>query len=271
MTTTIRGVAIMDSLLLPALTGALLLAAMLGPLGSFVVWRRMAYFGDTVAHSSLLGVAVALAADLPMQWAVFAVAISVALLLTHYSKQQRLETDTLLGILAHGGLAIGLLVIAIAGAPDTELEHYLFGDILSLDWVGVGRMAALAVVVILVLVKFWRALLISTIDNAIATVEGVSPVKMQLLLTILLAAVIAFTVKLTGVLLITALLIVPAAAARHLSRGPKQMAVLSAAIGMLACVVGIIGAHAYSLPAAPAMVVSAVALFVLSGFFAHRA
>ena len=270
-TMTIIGSAATMGEVLPAIAGALLLALMLGPLGSFVVWRRMAYFGDTIAHSSLLGVALSLTADLPMQGAVFLVAGTVALFLTHYSRQQRLDADTILGIMAHGGLALGLLVIALAGAPDTELENYLFGDLLSLDWEGVGRMAVIAVVVLALLAYFWRSLLITTIDHAIATVEGISPAKMQLLLTVLLAAVIAFTVKLTGVLLITALLIIPSAAARLLSRGPKQMAAIAAVIGMLASWLGICAATTYHVPTSPAMVVSAVVLFVLSSLLHRRA
>lgn len=270
-TTTARGAAIMDNTLLPILAGGLVLASMLGTLGSFVVWRRMAYFGDTIAHSSLLGVAIALVMDWPTQWAILAIAMSVAFVLTHYSRRQQLEADTLLGIMAHGGLGMGLLVMAVAGSPDVELEHYLFGDIVGIGWEGVGRLVLLAVIVFGTLIFYWRKLLMVTIDPAIATVEGASPVRMQLLLTVLMAGLIAFTVKLTGVLLISALLIIPAAAARNLSRGPKQMAVLAAIIGMVASAIGIFAAHHYSIPASPAMVTVAVSLFLISSLVSRKA
>ncbi|MDX2095901.1 MAG: iron chelate uptake ABC transporter family permease subunit [Alphaproteobacteria bacterium] len=256
----------MDELLLRALAGGLLLAALLGPLGAFVVWRRMAYFGDTIAHSALLGVALSLLAGgaIPMTAAIFLVAVAVAALLARYGHDTRFHTDTLLGILAHGTLALGLVLVSLNSRVQVDVNAYLFGDVLAMDWADVGLLAALALVVLLVLRLRWRALLMTTIDPAIAQVEGVNIARTQLLLTLLLAAVIAVAIQLTGILLITALLVMPAATARYFARTPLQMAVRAGIVGMLSVGGGLLAALHIDAPAAPMMVVVAAVLFIAS-------
>ncbi len=258
------GGTIMDEVVLRALAGALILAVMLGPLGAFVVWRRMAYFGDTIAHSALLGVALSLLAEgaVPITPAIFLVAISVALILAHYSRDARLQADTILGILAHGALALGLVLVSLNRHVAVDVNAYLFGDVLAIDWQDVGVLAGLAVLVLAVLKLYWRRLLMTTIDAAIAQVDGIPIARMQLVLTLLLAAVIAVAIKLTGVLLITALLVMPAAAARYLAKTPLQMAVLASGVGMLSVSGGLFGAMQIDVPAGPMMVVAAAILFV---------
>jgi zinc transport system permease protein len=257
-------VIIMDDLVLRALSGALILAIMLGPLGAFVVWRRMAYFGDTIAHSALLGVALSLLAGgvLPITPAIFLVAILVALILAHYSRDARLHADTLLGILAHGALALGLVLVSLNRSVQVDVNAYLFGDVLAIDWQDVGILAALAVLVLAILRFYWRKLLMTTIDPAIAQVDGINIARMQLVLTLLLAAVIAVAIKLTGVLLITALLVMPAAAARYLSKNPLQMAMLASVVGMLSVSGGLFAAMKIDVPTGPMMVVMAAVLFL---------
>ena len=256
----------MDELILRALCAGVLLAAMLGPLGSFVVWRRMAYFGDTIAHSALLGVALSLLIGdgLPMHLGIFLVALTVALLLARSTRDNRFNSDTMLGILAHGALAFGLVLVTLNRTVQVDVNAYLFGDILAIDWADVGVLAGLAVGVSIVLMSQWRALLMTTIDPAIAQVEGVNTARANMLLTLLLAAVIAIAIKLTGILLITALLVIPAATARYFAKTPLQMALLASVIGMLSVGGGLFAALNVDVPAAPMMVVVAVILFVVS-------
>ncbi len=258
----------MDELILRALVGAVLLASMLGPLGAFVVWRRMAYFGDTIAHSALLGVALSLLIGdvLPMTAAIFLVAVTVAIILARSSRDTRFHADTLLGILAHGALALGLVLVALNRDVQVDVNAYLFGDVLAIGWEDVGVLAALAVFVLLVLRAQWRNLLMTTIDPAIAQVDGVNVARTQLVLTLLLAAVIAVAIKLTGILLITALLVMPAAAARYLSKTPLQMAAFASLLGMLSVSSGLLAALYIDAPAAPMMVVTAACVFVLCSF-----
>lgn len=256
----------MDEFVLRALVGALILAAMLGPLGAFVVWRRMAYFGDTIAHSALLGVGFSLLSGgaVPLTLAMFIVAMTVALILARLSRDTRFHTDTLLGMLAHGALATGVLLVALSRNIRVDINAYLFGDVLAVTWEDVAMLAGLAVVILGILYYRWRSLLMVTIDPAIAQVEGINVVRNQLLLTLMLAAVIAVAIKLTGVLLITALLIIPAASARYLAATPRQMALLASVFGMLGVSGGLFASLKVDAPTGPMMVVTAVVIFMVA-------
>lgn len=232
----------------------------------------MAYFGDTIAHASLLGVAVSLLSGgaVPMTLAIILVAVAVALILTRFTRDARFQADTLLGILAHSALAFGVLLVALRRDIQVDLSAFLFGDVLAMDWLDVGLLAGLAFVMLLLFRRYWRALLMSTIDPAIAQVEGISPTRMQLLLTLMLAAVIALAIKITGVLLITALLIIPAAAARYLARTPAHMAVLASVVGLVSVTGGLFGSLAIDAPTGPMMVATAALLFVLFALFVRQ-
>lgn len=262
----------MDEFVLRALLGGLVLAAMLGPLGSFVVWRRMAYMGDAMAHAALLGVALSLLSGglLAITPAVLLVAVSMAVVLARYARDSRFHADTLLGLLAHGSLALALVLVALSGDVRVDMNAYLFGDILAISWQDVAVLSALMVVILAILALRWRPLLMTTIDPAIARVEGVNQARMQLLLTLLLAVVIAVAIKLTGVLLITALLIMPAASARAFAKTPAHMALLASVLGMVAIAGGLLASLRLDAPSGPMMVVVAAAMFVLSAFAVRR-
>ena len=263
----------MDEFILRALLGAMLLAVMIGPLGALVVWRHMAYFGDTISHAALLGVAVSLlsAGAVPMTPAILVVALVVALILARYARDARFHADTLLGIMAHGALALGVLLVAMSHSIRVDMNAYLFGDILAIDWNDVALLAVLTTSILALLAWRWRALLMVAIDPAIAAVEGVNVPRTHLLLTLMLAVVIAVSIKLTGVLLMTALLVMPAAAARYLSHTPLQMAVRASLLGMVSVSAGLFTSLRMDAPSGPTMVVIAALLFVLCGFFKARA
>lgn len=262
----------MDEFILCALLGALFLAAMLGPLGAFVVWRRMAYFGDTIAHCALLGVALSLLTGgvLPITPAILLVAMAVALVLARYARDARLHTDTLLGILAHGALALGVVLVALNREVQVDVNVYLFGDVLAIDWADVALLGIVAITVIIILIAHWHGLLLATIDPAMAQVEGVNVARQQLMLTLLLAAVIAVAIKITGVLLITALLIMPAAAARYLAKSPVQMAIIASLAGMVSVIFGLFASLAIDAPTAPMIVVAAALLFIICSLAARK-
>jgi zinc transport system permease protein len=271
ITPTMRGI-IMDELVLRALVGALILAVMMGPLGALVVWRQMAYFGDTIAHASLLGVAVSLlsAGAVPMTLAMLAVALAAALILARYARDTRFSSDTLLGIIAHGALALGVMLVAMNHTIRVDMNAYLFGDILAIDWADVAMLAVLAISVLVLLWWHWRALLMVAIDPAIAAVEGVHVARIHRLLTLLLATVIALAIPLTGVLLMTALLVMPAAAARYVSHTPVQMAIRAALLAMVSVSAGLYLSLKIDSPSGPAMVVCAALLFVLCSLAARK-
>jgi len=255
--------ALLDNFVLRAALAGVGVALVAGPLGCFVVWRRMAYFGDTVAHAALLGVALALAFEVGVIPAVLAVAAVVALAVAR-GTGQRYAADTLLGVLAHGGLAVGLVVLSFLPGGRGDLSAYLFGDILA---VGVGDLALIwgaAGLAGLALWLGWARLLNSTINEELAWAEGGNPERDRLLLTLALALLVAAALKVVGALLITAMLILPAAAARPLARTPEAMVLAAALIGAAAALGGLRVAWVADTPAGPSMVVVALGLFLVS-------
>lgn len=247
-----------------ALIAGIGVALVAGPLGAFIVWRRMAYFGDTMAHSALLGVALALLLELEVALGVFIVAGLVALLLLLLERGNRISTDALLGILSHSTLAIGLVIVALMHWVRIDLNAFLFGDILAVSVPDIALVYVGGAIILGLLIWQWRPLLAATVNAELAAAEGLNPGRARLLLMLLMASVIAIAMKLVGVLLITSLLIIPAATARRLAATPEQMAMLAAGIGALAVTGGLYGSLGFDTPSGPSIVVAALALFLVS-------
>lgn len=254
----------MDDFFVRALLGGVGVALVAGPLGAFVVWRRMAYFGAAMAHSALLGVALGFLLAVDLNLTVIAVCIGLALLLVALQSQQALATDTLLGILAHGALAVGLVALAFVETVRVDLLTYLFGDVLAVTEHDLGWIYGGGAIALIVLAMIWRPLLSTTVHEEIAEVEGVNVGAVRLAFMLLLAVVIAVGLKVVGILLITSLLIIPAAAARWLARTPEQMALWASAIGAVAVVGGLGGSLTWDTPAGASIVVAALILFALA-------
>lgn len=230
------------------------------PLGCFVVWRRMAYFGDATAHAAILGVALALALDMSIFAGTVAVALIMALTVTHLAGRGY-AMDTLLGVLAHSALAFGLVAVSFLSGMRIDLMAYLFGDILAVSRTDLLVIWGGAALVVGMLVWRWSALLTSTLNEELAYAGGLDPRREQLILTISLAITVAVAIKVVGVLLIAALLIIPAAAARGLARTPEAMAGIAAVIGAISAVAGLQGAYLFDTPAGPSIVCVAAILF----------
>jgi len=253
-----------DDFILRAWLAGIGVAMIAGPLGCFVVWRRMAYFGDTMAHSALLGVALGLLAGVDPALGIIVTALAVALSLLAFRRARRIADDTLLGILSHAALSLGLVAISLLSWVRLDLMGYLFGDILAvtpadLIWIYAGGAGVLAA-----LVWIWRPLLALTIDEDLARAEGVPLLRTQIVFMLLIAATIAIAMKIVGILLITSLLIIPAAAARRLARSPEQMAFAAAVAGAIACTLGLWGSLSFDTPSGPSVVLAAVVLFIAS-------
>lgn len=254
----------LDDFFTRALVAGIGLALVAGPLGCFIVWRRMAYFGDTMAHSALLGVALAILLNVNLTLGVFVVAALVSVALLLLQRRNTLSTDALLGILSHSTLAIGLVMVAFMTWVRIDLMGFLFGDILAVSVTDIALIYGGGLAVLVVLALIWRPLLASTVNAEIAEAEGLRPETTRLVFMLLLAVVIAIAMKLVGVLLITSLLIIPAATARRLSASPEQMAVIAALVGALAVTGGLFGSLSYDTPSGPSIVVAALALFLVS-------
>lgn len=249
------------------LAAGLMIAAIAGPLGSFVIWQRLAYFGDTLAHSALLGVALSLWLAIDTQLAIIATCLALAALLVFLQRQPQLATDSLLGILSHGSLALGLVAVSLMDNVRLDLNAYLFGDLLAVGprdlWIIGGVAAAIA----LALAKFWQPLLNMTVHAELAEVEGFHVERLRLLLMLMIALLVAVAMKVVGILLITALLIIPAAAARHFSRSPEQMAMGAVVLGCLSVLGGLSMSLTIDTPAGASIVVVAIGLFLSSLLF----
>jgi zinc transport system permease protein len=255
-----------------ALIAGVGLAAVTGPLGCFVVWRRMSYFGDTMAHSALLGVALSILLSVNVTLGVFAVAAMVAGALLVLQRQNTLSTDALLGILSHATLAVGLVLVGFLTTVRIDLMGFLFGDILAVSMNDIIIIYAGGAAILLMLILNWRPLLASTVSPELAEAEGLRPEVSRIILMLLMACVIAIAMKLVGVLLITSLLIIPAATARRLSATPEMMAVIAA---VLAVIGGLFGSRTWDTASGPSIVVMALVLFLLSmlvpaGYFFGR-
>jgi zinc transport system permease protein len=270
MTMRMRAIA-MDDFVLRAFLGGLGLAVVAGPLGALVVWRRMAFFGDALAHSALLGVTLGFALGINLTLGIALLCILLALLLVTLQSRVRVAADTLLGIFAHSTLSLGLVVIAFMDRLRVDLLGYLFGDILAvtrwdLAWIYLGGVVVLAALVLL-----WRQFLSVTVHEDLARVEGVPVDRLRFVFVLLIAITVAVAMKIVGVLLITALLIIPAAAARRFARSPEQMAVLAGVLGAVAVAAGISASLTFDTPAGPSIVVAAAVLFALSALTPQRA
>ncbi|MEO0327289.1 MAG: metal ABC transporter permease [Pseudomonadota bacterium] len=242
-------------------TGVALIA---GPFGCFIVWRRLAYFGDTLSHAALLGVALALLFEINITLAVFAISVCVSLSLLLLQRRATLSSDAILGLLAHSALAVGLVALAFMTWVRVDLMGFLFGDILAVTPFDILIIWSGGAIVLAILLTIWRPLFAATVNVELAQAEGMRPERANIVFMVLMAAVIAISMKIVGVLLITALLIIPTAAARRFATGPEQMAVLSSLIGVAAVFGGLFGSLEWDTPAGPSIVVAALALFIIS-------
>lgn len=250
----------LDDFMVRAALAGLGVALAAGPLGCFIVWRRMAYFGDATAHAAILGVAAALAFDLPVFAGVLIVALAMASLVSALSGRGY-AIDTLLGVMAHSALAFGLVAVSLLPGVRVDLMSYLFGDILAVSRIDLAIIWGGGLGVLALVVSRWSALLTATLNPDLAQASGLNPRREQFVLTIALALVVAVAIKVVGALLIAALLVIPAATARPFSRTPEAMAIFAAIFGGVAALGGLWGAFQLDTPAGPSIVSLAAILF----------
>lgn len=250
-------------LLLPSLLAGLLVALSSGMLGCFVVWRRMAFFSDALAHSAIMGTALALLANVDILYGLLGYGLLVAFILARFDKQLENSSDTLLAIIAQTSLAGGILLIPFTG-KSIALESLLFGDILAVTWQDVYVIAAVCVLIVTSLLVWHKPLIDIAIDERLAASEGVPVKRFKLLLFCLMAGLIAVAIQMVGVLLVGALLLMPAMIARRFAQTPLSMMLLAPFAGMLAIGAGLALAWFSDAAAGPAIVVSAAAIWLLS-------
>ena len=247
-----------DDFFIRALIAGVGIALVTGPLGCFIIWRRLSFFGDTLAHAALLGVTMAVFFEINIAFSVFLISSVVALILLKLQQTTKLPGDALL---AHSSLAVGLVVIGFLTSIRFDIMGLLFGDILAVNqndllliWIG-------GALILLILKFIWRPLFASTVNYELAEAEGMKPDKFNAIFTVLMAAVIAISIKIVGLLLITGMLIMPAAMGRNLSNNPQQMVILSVIAGLLSVIVGLFSSLQFNTPSGPSIITAALILF----------
>lgn len=254
---------IFEEFMIRAALAGLAIAVASAPLGCFVVWRRMAYFGDATAHAAILGVALALAFDTSILQGVFVVSLAMAVFVSTVGRNFY-EADTMLGVSAHAALAAGIVAVSLSSNTSIDLEAFLFGEILAVSYAEVTMFWVVSAAVSLLIYSRWTALIASTMSEELAYASGFKPRVEQLLLNLSLAALVAVALKVVGALLVTAMLIIPAAAARAVCKTPEQMAAAATVLGCVSVLAGLAGSYRFDTPAGPTMVVCATALFAIS-------
>ena len=240
------------------------------PIGCFVVWRRMAYFGEATAHAALLGVALSLAFEISVFTGAILVSLIMASLVT-LTEGRSLFLDTLLGVAGHSSIAAGLVIVSFISGVRIDLMAYLIGDILAVShmdllfiWAGVGTILSL-------IIWRWSPLLLVTLNEDLASANGINPKRENFIITISLAIIVAVGIKVVGVLLIIALLIIPAASARAIVSTPESMGFVASLIGVLSALLGLNAAYIFDTPTGPSIVCVAslffITLMLVNGFF----
>lgn len=275
-----------DAPLLLSLTAGIGIACITGVLGCFVVWKRMAYFGDSLAHSALLGVALGMIWGFSIHIGTLLVGVTFAVLLVWLQHKKLLALDTLLGILAHSALAIGMLAVAILGgdphnehegehaghghvpSPELDIHNIMFGDVLTVGMNDLLWIYGGGLVIGVIMWRIWSSLLLATVHEDLARAEGVNTFWVHLIFMLLMTVVVAVSIRIVGILLITSLLIIPAATARQFSRTPEGMAIRSALLGGIAVIIGIYASVIWALPTGPAVIAAATGIFILLFTFA---
>ncbi len=253
-----------DSFVVRAVAAGLGVALIAGPLGCFVVWRRMAYFGDTLSHAALTGVALGILLGVDPTVGIAGIGLVMGLLLLGLQQQRRISTDTLLGILSHTALSVGLIVVSFMDTVRFDLMGYLFGDILAVTTLDLAWIYGGGAVLLAALAAIWRPLIALTVDQDTAMVEGAGRLPVRLTFMILMALTVAIAMKVVGILLVTALLIIPPAAARRFATSPEGMAAATVLIGGTAVISGISASFIWDTPSGPSIVAAAALLFALS-------
>jgi len=238
-----------------------------GPLGCFVIWKRMSYLGDTMAHSALLGIAFGIYMGFNMILGVFAISVTVGTLLFFLQNQNQLSNDSILGILSHASLAIGVLVISTMYWVRVDFMGFLFGDILTVSIVDLYFIYGGGFIILFALIWLWEPLISITFDNELAQAEGLPVIKVQIIFMIMIAAVIALSIKIIGILLVTSLLIIPVSTARRFSKTPEQMAIGGSLLGMTSVWLGLEASFQLDTPSGPSIVLISVLFFLIANLF----
>ncbi|MEG8098931.1 metal ABC transporter permease [Candidatus Liberibacter brunswickensis] len=241
-----------------------------GPIGCFVIWQRIAYLGDTIAHSALLGVSFSLMFQLPLTICIFIIAAITSFILLQIQKNELLSSDAILAVITHSTISIGLIMLSFMTWVNTDITSFLFGDILAVNTTDIILIWSIGILNIIILLKIWKPLLATTVNYEIAKAEGMQPDKIKLIFTLITAMMISISIKLIGITLITSLLILPTVTARRFATSPENMVILTTIIGILGVIIGLYGSLVFDTPSGPSIIITSLLFFILSFFIKNN-
>jgi len=247
-----------------ALISSLAVAIIAGSLGCFVIWKRLSYFSDSISHSALLGVGLGIISGLGINFGLIIVGIIFAVLVVFLQNRGMLSNDAILGIFSHIALSIGIVVLGFVGDPNTDYFAYLFGDILSITVSDIYWIFVVLAIVLVLLFIYWKKLLLLTLNEELATAEGLNKIFYELLFMFLIALAVTVSVRIVGVLLITSLLIIPPAIARVFSRSPLSMIFGSIVVSVITVIIGLYASIGFDIATGPAIVITLGFFFIFS-------
>jgi len=254
----------LDDYLWRSIAAGLIMVSIAAPMGCLMVWQRLAFLSDTLGHAAVLGVGLGLMLQLLPIVGVLAVALVIVFSLSRVSNFNTALSETTLAIISHTGLAGGIILLGVLPAQTANLEGILFGDLLATSRADLLGLLATTLVLMALLLRNWRAFVAVSVSREIAQAEGVPVRKMQALMYTMIALLVAVMMKVMGVLLIAAMLVIPTTSARLFSRSPEQMVGVSALYGLGALAGGIASSYHFDWQTGPAIVVSATALLLLT-------
>lgn len=255
----------MISFLFPGWIAAIILVLATGPLGSFIILRRMSSFGDTLSHASILGLSISVLLDVNPFYINVLFVLLLAIVISWLEEHSFLSLDTILGVIANSSLSVGLILMSLmSNNYNIDINSYLFGDLLTVSFSDLIPLIIGSFLILVVFKYYWNKIVLMTINSELAVIDGVNLYKTRLILILITALTIGMSTKFFGVLIITSLLIIPAASAQKLSNSPEQMVFLSTLIGIFSVTGGIYLSVFFDIPTSPSIVVCASLVFFLS-------
>jgi zinc transport system permease protein len=254
----------LDDFLLRAVLAGLIMVVIAAPMGCLMVWQRLAFLSDTLGHAAVLGVGLGLMLQLEPIFGVLAVALVIVFSLSRVSSFDSALSETTLAIISHTGLAGGIILVGLLPGPAVNLEAILFGDLLATTSADLLNLLLTTVLLLVLLLRHWRAFVAVSVSREIAQAEGIEVRRIQFLMYIMIALLVAVMMKVMGVLLIAAMLVIPTTSARLFSRSPEQMVYISGLYGLFALGGGITSSFHFDWQTGPAIVVSATVLLLLT-------
>lgn len=260
----------MDDFIINAVIAGIGIALITGLLGCFVSWKKMAYFGDSLGHSAILGVGIGMILQMNYNISIILVILAFALLLTYLQNKEDFSNDTILGILAHGCLSLGIIIIGLTNNNNFDLHSFLFGDILLVNHHQIYFIFLTGILIYAAIFYNWKSLLLSTISRDLAKSQNISNLRMDLLLTLSMAVTIAISIQIIGALLITSMLIIPPASAKQLIKNPRNMVIISVIISILSLLIGILFSYNFDVASGPAVVFASFVIFFIVTLFSKK-